>query len=154
MIVIDLDSRLPYHIAAKHAASALRRNIYFEVCYGPTLRSAGARKHLINNTRGLVQFTSGRGLLLSGDANSPLQIRSPQDIANIAQLLGLSEQAALAAVSTNAQQVLLRAESRRAQHQGIMVVAEAGGVIGKGQSKGQGHTTAAHLEVPIKYYDR
>jgi RNase P subunit p30 len=89
------------------------------VCYGPAVRTQSSRRLLISNTAPLLQSTHGKSLLLSGGLDSSVYARSPLDVANLGQLIGLTELAARNAVSRNATAVLLRAQARRAKFKGI-----------------------------------
>ncbi len=57
--------------------------------------------------------TRGRGLILSSGAESPLKVRSPHDIVNLARLVGLSGAAAAGVVGRNCVKVLKMAQARR-----------------------------------------
>jgi RNase P subunit p30 len=115
-----------------------------QVCYGPAVRTQSSRRLLISNTAPLLQSTHGKSLLLSGGLDSSVYARSPLDVANLGQLIGLTELAARNAVSRNATAVLLRAQARRAKFKGIELELPE---VGNSSSY-----SIADLTVPAQYY--
>jgi RNase P/RNase MRP subunit p30 len=116
-----------------------------KVCYGPAVRTQSSRRLLISNTAPLLQSTHGKSLLLSGGLDSAVYARSPLDVANLGQLIGLTELAARNTVSRNATAVLLRAQARRAKFKGIeLQLPEAGSASSR--------YSIADLTVPAHYY--
>jgi RNase P subunit p30 len=118
--------------------------IYVQVCYGPAVRTQSSRRLLISNTTPLLQSTHGKSLLLSGGLDSSVYARSPLDVANLGQLIGLTELAARNAVSRNATAVLLRAQARRAKFKGIELQLPEVGISSS--------HNIADLTVPAQYY--
>lgn len=123
LISLDMTSRLPFPLRPGYVKVALERGIAFELCYGPMIRDAGARRHTIANSLALLRFAKGgrRGVVVSSGATSPWQVRAPADVMNLAGLLGLAPHLRKAAVTGNAQQVFVHAGSRTHSYRGAIV---------------------------------
>ncbi|GIL79327.1 hypothetical protein Vretifemale_8714 [Volvox reticuliferus] len=94
--------------------AALKRGIYFEICYGPALRDPNARRNLFCNAQMLVRLTRGRNILISSSARSAFEVRSPLEVAHVATLFGLTHKQAQDAVSLAPRAVLANAAARLA----------------------------------------
>ncbi|CAM9711297.1 unnamed protein product [Phaeothamnion confervicola] len=127
LIQLDLSQKLPYSVQKHHVDAAAATGKFFEVCVAEAVRSPFGRRHLLQNMQALLTFGGGRRLVLSGGAEAVLQVRGPGDVANLGQLLGLSQAAAVAAVTANPASVLRRAEARRAGFRGVAVGKAMGG---------------------------
>lgn len=92
-----------------------------QICFAPALRDAAARRQLFANAVALARETRGRGLVVSSGARSYMELRGPQDAANLATLFGLTPQQALAAVTSAPAAAVARAASRRA-YRGTLTV--------------------------------
>eukprot|EP00903_Cladosiphon_okamuranus_P018711 g17224.t1 len=121
--VISLPSgkRLPFTITKKNADAALTRGAVFEVTYSQAIQSSSARRYFIGNCQALVSFTRGRGIILASGAESWLHSRTPHDVANLGQLVGLSQEQSLRAVSDTPLAVLRRAEARKSRFRGLAI---------------------------------
>jgi len=67
------------------------KNIYFELPYSPMIRDSVERRRVI--TQGHVYHSVGksRNIILTSAAKLPMQLRAPTDVANLAFILGMSE---------------------------------------------------------------
>ncbi|CAM9352548.1 unnamed protein product [Ectocarpus sp. 13 AM-2016] len=117
--VISLPSgkRLPFNINKKNTDAALSRGAVFEVTYSQAIQNSSNRRFLLANCEALLTFTRGRGILLASGAETWLNCRSPHDVANLGQLLGLSQEQSLRAVSDTPLAVLRRAEARKGRRE-------------------------------------
>lgn len=79
---------------------------------------------MIANAVLLVRLTGGKGIVLSSGARSALDLRSPQDAANLATLLGMSLGAAREAMLGRGHAVLRHGEARRADGKYIIALPE------------------------------
>ena len=72
----------------------------------------------------LVEETSEgrRGVIISSGARSPLETRSPQDLANVGVVLGMSAETAYSAVSTAVEAMTTRGFTRKSTHVGLAMV--------------------------------
>lgn len=114
IISLDLSHRLPFKFKPGPIKAALDRDVYFEICYSPSLRQSGARRQFIANCQSLLRETRGRGVILSSCCRSSFEMRGPNDVINVGTFLGMTEQQARAAVSANAAAVVQHAVKRRA----------------------------------------
>lgn len=90
LISLDLSVRLPFPIRAGYLRAALARGISFEITYGPFVADATARRNAIGNARMLLRLAlSKRGLVISGAAEAPWQLRAPADVMSLGALLGM-----------------------------------------------------------------
>ncbi len=71
---------------------------------------------MIGNTKIVIQYLRGRNLILSSGADSYNQLRSPQDVINIGQVLQLTYEQAAKAVGENCVKVLKHATARRLRY--------------------------------------
>jgi ribonuclease P/MRP protein subunit RPP1 len=97
-----------------------------QICFAPALREAGLRRQLFANGQALVREARGRGLVLSSGARAALELRGPLDVANLGSLLGLSQQQALAAITSAPAAVVARAAARRAYRGTLSVRVRSG----------------------------
>ena len=85
-----------------------------QICFAPALREAGLRRQLFANALALCRETRGRGIVVSSGARSYMELRGPLDVVNLATLFGLTQQQALAAVTSGPAAVVQLAGARRA----------------------------------------
>lgn len=93
--------------------AAIKRGIYFEIMYSPSLSDSAGRRYFFSNASNLVRVTGGRHLLLSSGATRDILLRSPYDVINIGILIGLTYGQALDAISSSCLQVIAHADKRR-----------------------------------------
>ena len=74
--------------------AAAARGIFFEVSYSCALREPGARRLFLSNATALARATGGDALLLSSGALLALELRRPDDVANLGSLCVLADSAA------------------------------------------------------------
>lgn len=70
-------------IAHKYYQMAARRGVYFEIPYGPVLRSSNHRKDIIIIGQNIVSHRRAQSIVLSGGALDSFQVRGPYDVANL-----------------------------------------------------------------------
>jgi ribonuclease P/MRP protein subunit RPP1 len=87
---------------------------FLQICFASALREAGLRRQLFANALALCRETRGRGIVVSSGARSYMELRGPLDVVNLATLFGLTQQQALAAVTSGPAAVVQRAVARRA----------------------------------------
>lgn len=124
IISLDMSSRLAYPIRPGYVKVALERGVAFELCYGPMIQDAGARRHTIANSMALLRFAKGgrRGVIVSSGATSPWQIRAPADVMNLAGLLGVPPQLRKSVMTMGPHQVFVHAGSRTHSYRGAAVL--------------------------------
>lgn len=70
-------------IGHKYYQMAARRGIYFEIPYGPVLRSSNHRKDIIIIGQNIVSHRKAQSIVLTGGALNSFQVRGPYDVANL-----------------------------------------------------------------------
>ena len=125
VISLDLTRRLPFPLNKKLIDEAVGRGVCFELCYSGMLSSSGARREMLSSSRTLVQYLRGRNVILSSAADSLAQLRGPADAMNVAFVLGLGAENALAAVARNAALVVRHACCRKLRYLPLEIVSQA-----------------------------
>jgi len=69
----------------------VERNIHFEISYSPMIKDSQDRRLVISQSHTYHSVGKSRAILLSSQAVKPLELRSPGDVANLAFILGLTE---------------------------------------------------------------
>ncbi|KAJ3064539.1 Ribonuclease P protein subunit p30 [Podochytrium sp. JEL0797] len=113
VIQLNLAQKLPFYIKKTTVNMATQRGIFFEVSYGPCIRDSIARANIIANIQQLLRVTGGKHIIISSDAMRALDIRSPQDVQNLAQVFGIPDKHARDAVSANCRSVLFHADTMK-----------------------------------------
>ncbi|KAJ3607365.1 hypothetical protein NHX12_024416 [Muraenolepis orangiensis] len=113
IICITVTERLPFFFKRAPVNGARERGVVFEVCYSSALRDSTVRRYTLTNSLALMERCSGKNVIVSSGTDKPLEMRGPYDLANLAQLFGMSEADAKDAVSSNCRSVLLHAETRK-----------------------------------------
>ena len=129
VISLDLSTRFYFYFKHGTMASALRRGIKFEICYGPgILNSDGgaSRRNLISNATQLIRATRSRGIIISSGAKRALACRGPADVVNLAVLWGLGQERGMEAVGGEARSVVVQAEMKRRSFRGVIDVVYGG----------------------------
>jgi len=113
IISFEMTEKLPYMLKRTYIGTAIERGIHFEIKYSPAIRDSSLRQNTISNARMLVSLSKGKNIILSSGCETPLELRSPQDVANLALLFGLTPKQAKDAVSTNYQKLISKSRSRK-----------------------------------------
>lgn len=92
---------------------AVGRGIHFEIIYSPLLTNSTSRRQVISNSNLLVTYLRGKNIIFSSGSDTVGSLRGPMDVANMAQILGLSQEKALQSVSKGPALVLRHAAARR-----------------------------------------
>mmetsp|Transcript_19647 Transcript_19647/g.54586 ORF Transcript_19647/g.54586 Transcript_19647/m.54586 type:complete len:273 (-) Transcript_19647:148-966(-) len=122
IISIDLGMRLPFKLRPPVVKAAVARGVVFEICYSSALRDGATRWNLFANAQALTRATSGRSIIVSSNARAAFEMRGPYDVVNMASLMGLKQQQAKEAISSNCRSVLLHAEARKRHKSGVNVL--------------------------------
>jgi len=109
-------------------AAALQRGIRFEMCYSGGVMGATteARRNLISGATALIRATRGRGIIISSEAKSGLELRGPWDVVNLAAVWGLSQERGKEAVCEEARKVVRLARLKRQSFRGVVDVIYGG----------------------------
>ncbi|TYG76638.1 hypothetical protein ES288_D03G129100v1 [Gossypium darwinii] len=101
IISIDFSDKLPFRLKLPIVKAAIKRGIYFEITYSDLIVDVHQRRQIISNAKLLLDWTQGKNVILSSAAPSVCEVRGPNDVANLASLLGLSMERAKVAISKN-----------------------------------------------------
>ncbi|XP_047311884.1 protein GAMETOPHYTE DEFECTIVE 1 [Impatiens glandulifera] len=113
VIAIDFSNKLPFKLKHPMVKAAIERGVYFEITYSGLIMNAQTRRQVISNAKLLVDWTSGKNIIISSAAPSVSEMRGPYDVANLSSLLGLPMERAKAALSKNCRALLAHAASKR-----------------------------------------
>uniref|UniRef100_A0A915KLD6 Ribonuclease P protein subunit p30 n=1 Tax=Romanomermis culicivorax TaxID=13658 RepID=A0A915KLD6_ROMCU len=133
MITIEITQRANWISRKNLVQMAIEKGITFEITYSPALMDSSVRRDCFANGRDLHRASKGKGLILSSKASKPIEIRSPFDVANMGLLFGLTSEQSGRAVSSNALNLLLHAESRKTV-KGVMNVQSCASLINSKRS--------------------
>lgn len=101
IISIDFSEKLPFRLKLPIVKAAIKRGIYFEITYSDLIVDVHQRRQILSNAKLLLDWTQGKNVILSSAAPSVCEVRGPNDVANLASLLGLSMERAKVAISKN-----------------------------------------------------
>ena len=90
VICIDGHCKLPFDPKLKDVEIALKRGVCFELSLQSSLRDPTTRRHFIANGSKIARLTRGKALMLNSGATNFLECRSPQDLASLGIMLGLT----------------------------------------------------------------
>lgn len=124
IISLDLSVRLPFYLKHSTLGSATSRGVYLEICYSASLGDTTARRQLLSNAANLVRATRGRGIIVTSEASTAFGLRGPYDIINLATFWGLNQEKGRETICENARKVLVKAETRRGVHKGVLRITE------------------------------
>ncbi|KDN44664.1 hypothetical protein RSAG8_05429, partial [Rhizoctonia solani AG-8 WAC10335] len=117
IISIDAASatpQLPFRMKPSLVRTAIRNGGVFEISYAGALASdESARRNWWSGAREIARATKGKGLLLTGGAQATSYLRAPMDAINLASVLGLEQNTARNAMSTDAKSLITRASTRQ-----------------------------------------
>eukprot|EP00249_Psilotum_nudum_P013199 c24208_g1_i3 orf=18-1274(-) len=132
LISLDLCHRLPFSLKAVTVKAAVERGVYFEIVYSQVFSNSIARRELFANAQVLQGLTCGRNIIVSSGARQAMELRGPNDIANMATFFGLSREGAKATISTNCEAVVLHGLQRKKTYKSSISVERCtqGGVLG------------------------
>lgn len=101
-----------------------RRGIVLEILYSGAIRSQSLRRYVFMNAQLLVSRTKhAKGVIVSsGGGDSVMDFRSPQDVANLSNLFGLTGQSCLDAVSTTGVKCVDHATLRKQTFKGAVKI--------------------------------
>lgn len=112
--IITYNSKtIKFRLSRKFYYLALRRSMFFELKYSPTIIDSTVRRFTISRSLQYHLAGRGRGVIISSEAKDRFQMRSPCDVANLGLIFNLSEDQARSSVNLMCRKVLIAAESRR-----------------------------------------
>ncbi|EPB86795.1 hypothetical protein HMPREF1544_06411 [Mucor circinelloides 1006PhL] len=106
IISLHVDERLAFELNSVDIKNALERNIYFEICYAPAIRDTQARTHTVQLAKQLFEYTQGRNVIISSEAQTVSEIRNPADVFYFAKSIGFPNDKAKFTVEKHCEQLL------------------------------------------------
>ncbi|KAI8976161.1 Polymerase/histidinol phosphatase-like protein [Pilobolus umbonatus] len=97
-----------YTIFHEDINRALKRNIYFEICYADAIKDDQCRIHTMQIAKCIFELTKGDHVIMSSQAESVSEIRNPFDIYYLAKSFGLPNDKAKHTIQNNCEQLLQR----------------------------------------------
>ena len=132
--VVSIDVRSTFALKRKVLNTIASKGIKLELAVAPAIEKAAGdqqqnqqqhnQRSFVGQGLELVEETSAgrRGVIIASGARSPLETRSPQDLANVGVVLGMSAETAYSAVSTAVEAVITRGFTRKSTHVGLAMV--------------------------------
>lgn len=71
---------------------AVKRNMFFELKYSPAITDSSHRRELIRKGQMYHLGGKSKGIIISSGAQDKIEIRGPNDVANLGLIFGLSEE--------------------------------------------------------------
>ncbi|GFT80058.1 ribonuclease P protein subunit p30 [Nephila pilipes] len=112
IISLNMTENLGYTLKRTSLPLAIQKGIYFEIIYAPCLRNQTSRRFIISNAQLLVSVTKGKNVFVSSGATKILELRSVEDVMNLALLFGFQKNQAEASIKKNGKLVLKHARTR------------------------------------------
>ena len=141
IISLDLTGFFPFHFHPRTSMAAVSRGIRFEICYAQALSSSSSsassssspspstaaadprlRANFVANLAGLVRATKGRGIVLSSEARSALELRGPADVVNLLAVWGLGAEKGKEAQAANPRAIVANEGIKRRGFRGVVDV--------------------------------
>ncbi|KAI9282688.1 RNase P subunit p30, partial [Sporodiniella umbellata] len=80
LISFHFDERIPFELNPLFIKKAIERNVYFEICYAPTIKDQQTRLYTLQIAKQLFDLTTGNYWILSSGTEAVSDIRNPSDI--------------------------------------------------------------------------
>ncbi|KAL7318941.1 Ribonuclease P protein subunit p30 [Mucor circinelloides] len=106
IISLHVDERLAFELSSVDIKNALERNIYFEICYAPAIRDTQARTYTVQLAKQLFEYTQGRNVIISSEAQTVSELRNPADVFYFAKSIGFPNDKAKFTVEKHCEQLL------------------------------------------------
>eukprot|EP01066_Platyproteum_vivax_P003263 Platyproteum_vivax@DN14155_c0_g1_i1.p1 len=121
IISLNLTGKM-FNLRRQQLGVAVSRGIFFEVCINDALFDPIRRRHLFQNVDSLTRFVPHDKIIFTSGARTPIEMRSPMDLINIATVAGLANNHNKSVVASACIGVMHRAAARRS-HGGIISLA-------------------------------
>lgn len=113
IITFSIVSRLPVYLKHQQVGMALERGIFFEIVYTPSLWDAMVRRHTISNAINIISTCKRKNVIVSSQAEKPMDLRGPYDVINLCNLFGLKAAQARDVITSWGRGAVLKAECRK-----------------------------------------
>jgi len=91
----------------------VENHVFFEIMYAPAIRDSTDRRRIISQSHNYHSVGRSKNIFFSSHAKSPIQLRSPADVANLAFVFGLSEDQGKSAINATCHAVSRAAAGRK-----------------------------------------
>ncbi|MCO5562687.1 hypothetical protein L7F22_016315 [Adiantum nelumboides] len=122
LITLDFLHRLPIRLKPSSIQAALARGVFFEVSFSGAFQDVRARRELFANAQILQGLTRGKNIIATSGAENMMDLRGPNDVANMATFFGLSREAAKHSVSKNCEDAIVRGLARKRTYKSAVIV--------------------------------
>ncbi len=119
--ILNLDKISAIHKVTPQILEAARRNIYCELSYGNSVIDKATFIKFIRVLRQAYRINKLHNFVLGNGSEQLLSIRSPQDVANIACLLGIDPSVGIHMLTTHCENALKHGEMRKMGKGTLMV---------------------------------
>jgi len=89
VISLNLGEKLPFRMKRSEIDGFTQRRGFFEIIFTQALRDSSARRYVFQNSQEFIRVTRGKNVILSSGAGNVMEMRSPEDLRNFAQVLGI-----------------------------------------------------------------
>ncbi|MCO5596446.1 hypothetical protein L7F22_050509 [Adiantum nelumboides] len=122
LITLDFLHRLPIRLKPSSIQAALAQGVFFEVSFSGAFQDVRARRELFANAQILQGLTRGKNIIATSGAENMMDLRGPNDIANMATFFDLSREAAKHSVSKNCEDAIVRVLARKRTYKSAVIV--------------------------------
>ena len=126
IISLDLDEKIPFRLKHSTVGAAVDRGICFELSYASCIRSTNLRQYVLANSLELIRKSHGKGIIFTSNAQHYMEIRGPQDIANLGLVFGLKNDQASKAIRTTCKDVVVHAYARAKTAKSVFCMRKTG----------------------------
>ena len=127
IISLDLTQRLPFWFKHRMLSEAVKSGKKFEISYAQGIQGDGTtRRNLISNATQLIRASRGRGLVISSEARTGVELRGPWDAINLAAVWGLGQERGHEAMSKECRSLVVNARLKRTGYRGVVDVVYGG----------------------------
>ncbi|GFT80065.1 probable ribonuclease P protein subunit 3 [Nephila pilipes] len=112
IISLNMTENLGFALKRTSIGLAIDKDICFEITYAPCLWNQTSRRSIISNAQLLVDVTKGKNVFVSSGATKPFDLRSVEDVMNLALLFGFQKNQAEASIRKIGKLVLKHARIR------------------------------------------
>jgi len=121
IISLDLTQRLPFSLKFNMISVAVSRGLCFEIDLAGCFGSSSVRRNVLSNAISLVRVAKGRNILITCGGRDSFELRSVDDLRNLAKLLQMPTDNATQSLRDIPRACVLHAQTRRAGRGCVMI---------------------------------
>ena len=137
IISLDMTVRLPFFLKHKNVSTAIKRGVFFEVCYAHMFEvPSGASTNsttlatLFANWEQLFSSSRGRGIIISSESSRKVSMRSPPTVRNLLGIYGLADEKGHTAQTELPRLVFKNELLKRRSRGGVVEIVKAATALG------------------------